>query len=48
MGQAAENKYSVLVNAEWKVWFSLVVQFYIFHFFLSFYVYLAFVFKNAK
>ena len=48
MGQAAENKYSVLVNAEWKVCFSLVLQFYIFHFFMSFYVYLALVFKNAK
>ena len=48
MGQATENKYSVFVNAEWKVCFSLVLQFYIFHFFISFYVYLALVFKNAK
>ena len=48
MGQAAENKYSVLVNAEWKVCFSLVLQFYIFYFFMSFYPYLALVFKNAK
>ena len=48
MVHAAENKYSVLVNAEWKVCFSLVLQFYIFHFFMSFYVHLALVFKNAK